>query len=177
MRDLNYESEWVPESLQIFLGLLFPSKLKQISIGQCITQASRRRSLIAPIPFGIGVDLDKSFATRWFVDHLAKLGFSVSSGEVKLFKESAIASSKEQIDANRHETQEQPPTNQPSNQDDENANRHVHHIQHQYSHWQRNIPWHGHNKCMFGPNIKITCDKVLTTLQPKQPFGFINSNH
>ena len=68
--------------------------------------------------------LDKSFATRWFVDHLAKLGFSVSSGEVKLFKESAIASSKEQIDANHHETQEQPPTNQPSNRDDVNANGH-----------------------------------------------------
>ena len=124
MRDLDYESEWVPKSLQIFLGLLFPSKLKQISIGQCIAQASRPRSLIAPIPFGIGVDLDKSFAARWFVDHLAKLGFSVTSGQVKLFKESAIASSKEQIDANRHETQEQPLTNQLSNQDDENANRH-----------------------------------------------------
>ena len=83
MSDLDYEAEWVPESLQILLGLLFPSKLKQISIGQCIAQASRPRSMIAPIPLGIGVDLDKSFGTRWFVDHLAKLGFSVSSGEVK----------------------------------------------------------------------------------------------
>ena len=63
-----------------------------MSIGQTITQASRPSSSIAPIPFGICVDLDKSFATRWFVDHLAKFGFSVSSGEVKLFKESAIAS-------------------------------------------------------------------------------------
>ena len=75
MKDLEYESEWVPESLQIFLGLIFPSKLKKISIGQCIVQASRSRSMIAPIPFGIGVDLDKSFATKWFVDHLAKLDF------------------------------------------------------------------------------------------------------
>ena len=63
MRDLDYESESVPESLQIFLGLLFPSKLKQISIGQCIAQASRPRSLIAPIPLGISVDQDKLFAT------------------------------------------------------------------------------------------------------------------
>ena len=108
IRDVDYELEWVPESLQIFLSLLFPSKLKQIIIGQCIAQASRPRSLIAPMPFEISVDLDKSFATRWSIDHLAKLGFSVSSGEVKLFKESAIASSKEQIDANRHKTQEQP---------------------------------------------------------------------
>ena len=61
--------------------------------------------MIAPIPFGIGVDLGKSFATRWFVDYLAKFGFSVFSADVKLFKESAIASStKENIDTNNHDS-------------------------------------------------------------------------
>ena len=38
------------------------------------------------------VDIDKSFATKWLVDHLAKFGFSISSDEVKLFKQSAAQS-------------------------------------------------------------------------------------
>ena len=54
-------------------------------------QASRPRSMLAPIPFGIGVDADKSDGTRWSVDHLAKFGFSISSDDVKLFKQSAAS--------------------------------------------------------------------------------------
>ena len=69
------ETIWVPESLQIFVRHLFPSKLKQISL----------RLMIAPIPFGIGINVDKSFGTRWFVDHLTKYDFLISSDEVKLF--------------------------------------------------------------------------------------------
>ncbi|XP_057294633.1 uncharacterized protein LOC130623163 [Hydractinia symbiolongicarpus] len=77
----DYQTKWVPESLQLFLSHLFPSKLKQISLAQCISQASRPRSMVAPIPFGIGVYVDKSFGTCWLVDHLAKVGFSMSSDE------------------------------------------------------------------------------------------------
>ena len=105
MSDMDYEKRWVPESLQLFLGHLFPSKLKQMSFGQCIAQASRPRSMIAPIPFGIGVDVDKSFGTRWLVDHLAKFGFSISSDEVKLFKQSAASVKDTQEDQRTHFTQ------------------------------------------------------------------------
>ena len=93
------------ESLQIFPGHLFPSKLKQISFGQCIAKASRPRSMIVPIPFGIGIDVDKSFGTRWFVDHLAKFGFSISSDEVKLFKQSAAGANDIPGDQATHFTQ------------------------------------------------------------------------
>ena len=48
--------------------------------------------MLASIPFGIGVDIDKSFDTRWLVDHLALLGLSISSDEVKVFKQSAAVS-------------------------------------------------------------------------------------
>ena len=48
--------------------------------------------MLASIPLGIGVDIDKSFDTRWQVDHLALLGLSISSDEVKLFKQSAAVS-------------------------------------------------------------------------------------
>ena len=90
--------KWVPASLQVFLRHLFPSKLKQLSFGQCIGQTSRPRSMIAPIPFGIGVQLDKSFGTKWFVDHLAKFSFSISSEEVKRFKKSAVSVNSTQKD-------------------------------------------------------------------------------
>ena len=67
--------KWVPENLQIFLGRLFPLKLKQLSFRECNVQTSRHKSMIAPIPFGICVQLDKYSGTKWFVDHLAKFVF------------------------------------------------------------------------------------------------------
>ena len=42
--------------------------------------------------FRIGVDADKSFATRWLLDHIALLGLSISSDEIMLTKQSAAVS-------------------------------------------------------------------------------------
>ena len=95
MDDIEYAESWVPDSLSTFLSHLISPPLKRASIGQVITQNSRPRSMIAPIPFGIGVDIDKSFATKWLVNHLSQFGLSISSDEVKLFKESAITSARE----------------------------------------------------------------------------------
>jgi len=95
MDDIEYAKNWIPDNLNIFLSHLVSSRLKQVSIGQIITQSARPRSMIASIPFGIGVDVDKSFATKWLVNHLHQFGFSISSDEVNLFKESAISSSRE----------------------------------------------------------------------------------
>ncbi|XP_065643187.1 uncharacterized protein LOC136074898 [Hydra vulgaris] len=92
MGDIEYGLKWVPKSLQLFQSYLISVKLRQISLGQCIAQASRPRSMIAPIPYGIGVDIDKSFGTKWLVDHLYKFGFSISTDEFKLFKLSAAVS-------------------------------------------------------------------------------------
>ena len=75
MSDTNYQKASVPDNLQIFLGHCFPSELEQSGFGYCIVQASQLRSVIASIPFGISVQLDKSFGTKWFVDHLAKHDF------------------------------------------------------------------------------------------------------
>lgn len=100
--NLEYAKRWVPESILIFLSQLISSELKQVSIGQCIAQASRPRSMIASIPFGVGVYIDKSFATKWLVDHLSKFGFSISSDEVKLFKQSAAESREEEPTGQQH---------------------------------------------------------------------------
>ena len=66
IHDIDKNKEWVPDSLQLLLHYLIPSTLKQISIGQCIAQASRPRSVMCPIVFGLGVQVEK---------HLDQSGF------------------------------------------------------------------------------------------------------
>ena len=43
----------------------------------------------------MGVELEKSFGSKWLLNHLAKLGFSISSDEVLRYKQSAIEHSKQ----------------------------------------------------------------------------------
>ena len=86
---------WISESLKLLLSYLIPSELKQMAIGQCIMQAAKPRSILCPLPFGLGVELERSFGSKWLLNHLAKLGFTVSADEVLRFKQSAIKHSKE----------------------------------------------------------------------------------
>ena len=86
---IDFHKSDVPESLQTLLKNIFSSELKQISYSQ---------SIISPIPFRIGVDMDKYFASRWLVGRLSKLGFSVSADEVKLYKESVAESLTDDFD-------------------------------------------------------------------------------
>ena len=88
-------NEWVPESLKLLLSYLIPAKIKQLAVGQCIVQAAKPRSVLCPIPLRLGVELAKTFGSKWLLNHLAKLGFSVSADEVLRFKQSAIQHSKE----------------------------------------------------------------------------------
>ena len=53
--------EWVPGGLITLLKELIPLELKQVSIGQCIAESAKPRSILAPISFGVGVNVDKSF--------------------------------------------------------------------------------------------------------------------
>ena len=87
------QKEWVPESLQLLLQYLIPSNVKQLNIGQCIAQASRPRSIICPVLFGLGVQFEKSFASKCLVNHLYRLGYSISYDEVLRFKHSVTDSS------------------------------------------------------------------------------------
>ncbi len=48
----------IPRYLQIFLELIIPSEIKQNSIGHCIVQSARSRSVITPTLFGVGVEMD-----------------------------------------------------------------------------------------------------------------------
>ncbi|KAG1656137.1 Solute carrier family 35 member G1 [Nymphon striatum] len=88
----NQNEQWrLPNGLKTFLGVLVKSVLKQQSIGQSIVFAARPRSVIPPIMFGLGVHLDHVFGSKWLIEELSHLGFSVSYQEVTRFKQSAMA--------------------------------------------------------------------------------------
>ena len=55
--NIEKSREWIPRHLQILMKTIVSSELKQNSIGQCIVQAARPRSVITPTLFGLGVEL------------------------------------------------------------------------------------------------------------------------
>ena len=80
---------------------IIQSEVKVQSIGQAIIKSSTRTAL-TPILFGLGVELDHEFGSKWLLDHLARLGFSVTSDEVKLYKQSVLSSSSNLIDLSNY---------------------------------------------------------------------------
>ena len=83
--------------LRLFMRQLIPSTLKQLAIGQCLIQASRPRKVIAPVPFGVAVSLEKMFGSKWLINVLARLGMSISQEEVTCFKQLAVKHRKVRI--------------------------------------------------------------------------------
>ncbi|KAK6168833.1 hypothetical protein SNE40_020007 [Patella caerulea] len=83
-------SEFIVPSLKIFLDVLLNRELWKVALGQALIQAARPRSVIAPLLFGLGVELDHIFGSKWVVSQLYSLGFCISADEVALFKNSIL---------------------------------------------------------------------------------------
>ena len=83
VQDLKTCLQWIPESLMILLKIIMPKLLKQTVITHSMIQAARPRSVLFPIPFGLGVQLEKEFGSKWSISPLHKLGFSISHDEVQ----------------------------------------------------------------------------------------------
>ena len=90
IKDIPFGKSWVPSYLRLLMEILVKNDLKQASIGQAIVSASRPRSCISPILFGLGVDSDKVFGSRWLLTELSRLGFSVSYDEVRRYKRNVV---------------------------------------------------------------------------------------
>ena len=56
------------------------------------TGSYRPRSVITPALFGLGVELDHVFGSKWLINELSQLGFSVAYNEVNRYKQSVIQS-------------------------------------------------------------------------------------
>ena len=90
INNINCSRTQVPQLLQTFLRTIISSELKQASIGQCIVQEARPRSVIMPILFGLGVEIDHVFGSKWLITQLSRLGFSITYDEVARYKQSVI---------------------------------------------------------------------------------------
>ena len=68
------------------------SLIKQNGIGHSIIQSPIPKSVITPTLFGIGVEMDHVFGSRWLINELSWLGFSISYNEINRYKQSVIQS-------------------------------------------------------------------------------------
>ena len=66
--------------------------MKQNSIGHAIIQSSWPRSVMAPTMFRVGIEMDDVFWSKWLINELSRLGFSISYDEVVRYKQSVIQS-------------------------------------------------------------------------------------
>ena len=89
--NLDRGRQWIPNHLQTFLKTIVLSQLQQNSIGHSIVQ-SARRTVITPTLFGLGIEMDHVFGSRWLIDEMSRLGFSISYDEVNRYKQSVIQS-------------------------------------------------------------------------------------
>ena len=63
---------------------------KTSKIGQAIVYAARPRSALPPILFGLSVEIDHLFSSKWLLTQLHCLGFCLSVEEVLRFKQSVV---------------------------------------------------------------------------------------
>ena len=84
----NAGKEWLPPSLRLFLEKRIKNPLHQASVGRCIVNVTRPHSALAPIPFGLGVEMDHSFGSKWLINELNALAFFVSYDDVVQYKQS-----------------------------------------------------------------------------------------
>ena len=77
IKNINSNRKQIPQLLQSFLKTLIVSELKQISIGQSIVQASRPRSAMMPILFGLGVKFDHVFGSKWLITQLSNVNYNL----------------------------------------------------------------------------------------------------
>lgn len=92
----------IPPLLATFMQSLVRCKLKQSALSQALIQASRPQSIIMPLLFGLGVQLDHEFGSKFLLQVLSRLGFSVSYDEVTRFKMSVMQSHSDAADADDH---------------------------------------------------------------------------
>ena len=89
---VGQDSQWIPHHLETFLKINVLSEVKQNSIGHAIVQSSRPRSVIVPTLFGVGIEMEHVFGSKWLINELLRLGFSISYDEVVRYKQSVIRS-------------------------------------------------------------------------------------
>lgn len=90
--DLDNSTMFLPDSLKLLLNVMFVGKdcqPKLTAISQSIMQAVRPRLLIAPLQFGLGVQLHHHYASKYLIDILHNLGLCCRYKEIQRFEQNA----------------------------------------------------------------------------------------
>ena len=88
--DVEKNKEWLTPGLRLFMESLIRKPLQQASIGQAITHAVKPKSSIPPILFGVAVEMDHLYGSKWQVTELNSLSFSLCPKEVTRYKQSVV---------------------------------------------------------------------------------------
>jgi hypothetical protein len=92
----------MPQLLLLFMQELVSDELKQVAIASSIAQASKPKSYMSPVLFGLGVEMDMKFRSKWLLNRLSKMGFSISYEEVSNYKKSLMASNQSRSPTDLH---------------------------------------------------------------------------
>ena len=76
-------ADFLPPSLRLLIELLVGSRFRQASLGQCILKAMKPNSIIPPLFFGLGIEIDHANGSKTLLIELAQLGYSILYNEVK----------------------------------------------------------------------------------------------
>ena len=71
---MNLNKDWLPDHLRIFMETLVKDQSHQVSLGQALAHSVRPRSTIPLILFGLSVELDHVFISKWVLNELDWLG-------------------------------------------------------------------------------------------------------
>ena len=77
---------------------LVPDEVKQAPIGQEIIKAVKLRSFIPSLLFSLGVVPNNLFVSKWLINELSHLGFSIGYEDIIRYKHSLIPSEEEGIE-------------------------------------------------------------------------------
>ena len=99
IRDMQYDTnsyptsseitgDWAPKNLRSLLSHFTKSNLRQESIAQCIVKAVSPKTL-PPLLFGLGIEVDHLYGSKWLSEELFRLGFSISYREITKYKQAS----------------------------------------------------------------------------------------
>ena len=87
---MNLNEDWLPDHSRIFVETLVKDPSHQVSLRQALAHSVRSRSTIRPILFGLLVQLDHVFGSKWVLNEFDQLGLSMRHSEVIWFKYSVL---------------------------------------------------------------------------------------
>jgi len=88
----SYQSSFLPPLLQTFLSYVTSNPLKRSALGQCLIQAARPRTMLAPLLLGLAVQLDHVYGSSSLITELSRFGFCLSYDEVTRYKQCVVMS-------------------------------------------------------------------------------------